>query len=481
MSLSVFDAAAEAPERLALLAGPVRLSFGELAARVAGRLAELRGQDLLMPDGERPLAVVAAPTLSAVETLLAAFAARTPALLLHPRSSSAERAALIQRAGAALEPALAAELGLASALPAAVSDPHPASRLDAERIAALVPTSGTTGSPRLAELSERALSAAARASARHLGVEDDRWLVALPLAHVGGLMILVRSLLARTAIVLFDPAPSLLSRLDELVRTLRDAEITLLSLVPAVLERLLAPPHTWQPPASLRAVLVGGAPCPVTTLRTAHERGIPVLTTYGLTEACGQVATRAYSARWDAPRTTSPLAPAGTPLDGVSVRLSEQGVIELRGPALFSGYAGEPGSDPGSGWFTTRDRGLFTPDGEITISGRTSDLIITGGENVDPSEVEAALASVPGVLSACVVGVADPTFGEVVAALLVVTAGGPVPTLESLGTALRPLLASFKLPRRLLLVPELPLLPSGKIDRRGARARYFTLRGDVVA
>jgi len=236
LSLSIFAAAEAAPERLALIVGSERFTFRELARKVEARLATLQAQGALDGDGTRPVAVLATPNLPSIETVLALLTAGTPALLLHPRSTLAERELLVQRASAVAEPPHA---------PASAPFVGPLEPFDPERIAVLVPTSGTTGSPRLARLSHRALLAAARASADHLGVEDDRWLLALPLAHVGGLMIVVRSLVARTAVVAFEPEGSLLANLPRLRSAIEDTAVTLLSLVPAVLERLLAAPEPW--------------------------------------------------------------------------------------------------------------------------------------------------------------------------------------------------------------------------------------------
>jgi O-succinylbenzoic acid--CoA ligase len=381
--------------------------------------------------------------------------------LLHPRSTELERAELIARAGALVPHAAQGAARSLSEQPIPV-----------ERIAALVPTSGTTGTPRLARLSHGALGAAASASALHLGVEDDRWLMALPLAHVGGLMILVRSLVARMTVVLFDAGGPLLSNLERLKACLVEQKVTLLSVVPAVLDRLLSSPGGWQPPESLRAVLVGGQGCPVSLLERAHAARVPVLTTYGLTETCAQVATRRYSERWDPPPANT-FVPSGIPLPGVEIRVRQHdGVLEVRTPSLFSGYAGEPGSDPRGDWFATRDRGSIDTRGEVSVLGRVGDVIVSGGENIDPVEVELALGALPGVESACVLGMPDPTFGEVVTALLVIAPGGPR-TLEELDGPLRARLAPYKLPRRLVLVPELPLLASGKLDRKAARLRHM--------
>ncbi|HEX6275159.1 MAG TPA: AMP-binding protein [Polyangiaceae bacterium] len=459
MTLSVFDAAREEPESIALVAGTTTVTYGDLAERVERRLGELAAAGALDETGERPVAVVMTPTLETVETLFALFAAGTPALLLHTRGTQNERARLVERAGAVLDPPDGS-----GDLPKVSLD----ERLDRERIAVIVPTSGTTGTPKLARLSHRALLAAAHGSAAHLGVEpDDRWLVALPLAHVSGLSILTRSLVARRTVVLFDPDGPLFQRLDPLARALADHDVTLVSLVPAVLDRLLAEPVSFHAGPKLRAVLLGGAPAPRELLVRAHGRGVPVLTTYGLTETCAQVATRPYAERFTPPP-DGDLVPAGVPLPGVLVH-AVGGVIEVRGPTLFSGYVGEAASNPRGGWFRTRDRGHFDANGALVVTGRTTDVVITGGENVDPAEVEAALVSVPGIDAACVLGLPDPTFGEAVAALIV-TSGEAPRSVEAIRRALAQRLAPYKLPRRVAVVEALPTLASGKLDRPGARA-----------
>ncbi|HYH44540.1 MAG TPA: AMP-binding protein, partial [Thermoanaerobaculia bacterium] len=353
-SLSIFEAAEAEPDRLALVAGSERLSYAELAVRVEQRLGELSAGGLLDPDGQRPVALVARPTLSTVETLFALFAAGTPALLLHERSTAHERAGLVSRAGA---------VGFDVATGISPAGPMKLKRFDPERIAVLIATSGSSGQPKLARLSHRALLAAARQSAAHLGVEPaDRWLACLPLGHVGGLSILTRMLFAHRTSVLFDPQGPLLHALPRLVRAIEESEITLLSLVPALLERLLAPPISWSPPRHLRAVLLGGAATSSALLRKAAERGVPVLTTYGLTETAAQAATRPYPERGLPPALDSPLAPSGVPLPGVEIRIVD-GTIEVRGPSLFSGYVGDSGEIEPETWFRTQDRGYLDANG----------------------------------------------------------------------------------------------------------------------
>lgn len=461
-TLSVLDAARDEPERLAVLTDDGALTFEALAGRVEGRLEALQAAGLLDESGQRPVSFEANPSLDVVETVLALLHAGTPFLPLHPRLTPPEQAALEARAGA-----VRATVGSLGTSPV-TTVPRPAVAAG-ERIAALLATSGSTGTPRLVRLSQRALLASARASTAHLGVEnDDRVLLALPLAHVGGLMVLVRTLVARRTLVLFDPGTSLLGRLPELARALVEQRVTQLSVVPALLDRLLEPEVGFVRGA-LRTILVGGAACSRRLLARAHERGLPILTTYGLTEACAQVATRRYAERFLPPPPDDAPFPVGVALSGVEVRVVD-GVLELRGPSLFSGYEGEADSDPAGSWFRTGDRASITPEGEVTLAGRVGDLVITGGENVDPVEVEQAIEDLPGIREACVLGLPDPIFGETLGALVV--ADRPVPKPGIMLIDLQARLARYKLPRKWVQVSSLPKLPSGKLDRGSARQRH---------
>lgn len=457
MTLSIFDAARDEPDELAIVAGNEALTFSEVATRVERRLGELHAAGALDPDGQRPVAVVARPTLATFVTVLALFAAGTPVLVMHPRATTAEIAALTARAGAVSEP------NGGSGGPVPLLAPF-----DAERIAALVPTSGSTGTPRIVRLSHRAFLAAAAASAENLGIERDRWLLALPLAHVGGLGAVARSLVNRRAVILFEPERSLLAELPAFVACGEAHGATLVSLVPTILDRLLAPPVAWRPPASLRAVLLGGAAIPRALVRRARAAAIPVLPTYGMTESCAQIATGRYASRLEPVSAGHDLFPSGPPLPGSEVRIAG-GVLEVRSASLFSGYLGEPATDPLRGWFRTNDRAIQGQEEELIVLGRASDLIITGGENVDPLEVEAALESLPGIERAFVFGTPDPTFGEVVTARLVTNSAPP--SARDLAAPLGERLASYKLPRLVEPVAELPLTPAGKLDRRAARSR----------
>lgn len=463
MTLSIFDAAREAPERVALVTHEVTLTFAELSARVERRLGELNEAGVLDPQGERPVAVVARPTLAVVETLFALAAAGTPALLLHARLTDPEREALTRHAGAVAEPPSPPPNDSSASARAGSAELAP---FDAERIVALLPTSGSTGDPRIVRLSHRAFLAAGRLTADRFGIESDRSLLALPLAHIGGLGMLFRCLMHRTTLVLFEPRRSMLAELDRLVAAVVEHDVTIGALVPTLLARLLEPRLAWKPPPSLRMVLLGGSPIPRELVERARASGIPVVPTYGMTETCASAVLGRYAERLAPPPPGGEILASGTPGLGVEQRLAH-GLVELRGDTLFSGYLGGP-EHPRGAWLATNDRAFFDARGDLVVTGRATDVIITGGENVDPAEVEAALTALPGVALACVFGIPDPTFGELVTALVVLNEGAALST-SALTAALAERLASYKRPRRIELVAKLPLTAAGKIDRRAAR------------
>jgi len=405
------------------------------------------------------VAVVGGVGPEAVVTLLALLEDRVSFVLIHPRWTRAERDRAIAIAGASV----CLENGGALAAPpaiAAVGNPS------VGQGAAIVFTSGTTGQPRGAVLGRAALRASARAHERAMGWHaDDRWLLSLPTAHVGGLMIVVRCLQARRAMVVGGRRASRNFDAGETLRIVERDRVTLLSVVPTMLARLLQ--TTRRPPSSLRAVLVGGAGAPAALMERAREWGWPVFATYGLTEACSQVATE---------RPDETPGGVGTPLPGVEVRIAtpdgSAGTVQVRGDALFDGYLGaEPGAPlerpfEADGWFDTGDLGVMGEDGRLRIVGRRSDRIVTGGENVDPAEVEAAVVEWPGAAAACVVGLEDEEWGEKVGVVLVPAAGfEALGGLAGLGRHLGGRLAAFKRPRCWSVVDRLPVAASGKVDR----------------
>ncbi|MEM9074097.1 MAG: AMP-binding protein, partial [Myxococcota bacterium] len=274
--------------------------------------------------------------------------------------------------------------------------------------------------------------------------DDDRWLLSLPPAHVGGLSVITRCLLARKTLVLGEGADA-----ETLARDITTHQVTLASLVPTMLYRLLA--TNWVPPAHLRVVLLGGAPASPSLCAKARGRGIPIAPTYGLTEACSQVATREPDTR-DA-------LDVGLPLSAIEVRLQD-GVIQLRGEAMMDGYVGQ--APLGNAWFSTGDLGCFDEAGRLVVLGRADDRIITGGENVDPQQVELAFAEVSGLDEVCVFGVPDEEWGMRVAIAVVSSL-----TEDELRRALSSVsVAAYARPRVYARVDEMPRRGIGKRDRR---------------
>ncbi len=464
--LSPRAAARECPHRLALVLGDQSLTFAELGRAVELAMDELEtsGAAAASRASGRPIAFAASTTLGALVRLYACFELRLPVLPLHPRWSTKEAENVLHR----VRPAFVIRDGSTSAPPLheALCTPQPD---DLEADLAWLMTSGSTGAPKAARLSRRAFLASAAASADNLGWHaDDRWLLSLPFAHVGGLSVLTRCLIARRTVVLDR-------RLEGAAwtRFLNDERVTLLSLVPTQLVRLLEAPG-FRFPEHVRAVLLGGAPATPALLARARERDVPVLTTYGLTETCSQVATARYDQATSTaePTTSDALGLVGPPLRDVDVRLTKTGTIALRGPMSFSGYADEPTPFDADGYLETSDLGVFDETGRLCVLGRRDSVILSGGENVAAESIEAELAQHPQVRALCVVGVPDPEWGERVIAVVELRSGNENPerALAELESFALTRLSGFRRPKLWLVRDELPLLPSGKLDRRAISA-----------
>jgi o-succinylbenzoate---CoA ligase len=328
--------------------------------------------------------------------------------------------------------------------------------------AAILYTSGTSGRPKPVPLTWANFQASVSGSTERLGTDpEDDWLCPLPLAHVAGLAVLTRSAWLGTAATLLDGFDA------ELVAELLGAgRITLASLVPTLLRRLLDLDRPLPAPR-LRAILLGGGPADSATLERAFALGWPIAPSYGLTETCSQLATLAPA---EARRKAGTV---GLPIAGAEVAV-RQGTIWVRGPMVMAGYLDRPEEnaerfDP-DGWFNTGDLGRLDAEGYLTIATRREDLIVTGGENVYPAEVEAALASHPAVVDSAVLGLSDAEWGQRVTAVVVVRAGSSPPTPEELTAHLRERLAPFKLPKSWWFHDELPRTASGKLIRATLRA-----------
>jgi o-succinylbenzoate---CoA ligase len=327
---------------------------------------------------------------------------------------------------------------------------------------AVLLTSGSTGRPRPVPLTHGNLTAAAAGAMQRLRLDPaDRWLASLSPAHVGGLALLHRAAVVGSTVLTrfrFDP--------DEFIDLADRGEITHASLVPVMLRNVLE--RRGEPPAprGLRCLLLGGAATPPSLLEEALRKRWPVALTYGLTEASSQVATATPDQVRRKPGSV------GRPLPGVDVTILEPdptGVGELlvRGPtiALLPVGAGGPVHLDAGGWLHTGDLGRRDADGDLWITGRASNRIVSGGVTVDPGEVEAVLLSHPDVAEVAVVGAPDERWGERVVAVVVPVDPAAPPTLEGILEFGRSRMGAAKRPRELRLVAALPRNPNGKLDR----------------
>ncbi|HWN29250.1 MAG TPA: o-succinylbenzoate--CoA ligase [Actinomycetospora sp.] len=339
-------------------------------------------------------------------------------------------------------------------LPTGPGDPAPPADLTApvdDAVAAVVTTTGSTGAPKAVLLPAASLRASADATSARLG-PPGRWLLALPAHHVAGLQVLLRSARAGTPAAAMDLRDGF--RPEAFAATAADAGAAYTSLVPTQLVRLLdAGGAALDALRSFTAVLLGGAAADPVLLVRARTAGVPVVTTYGMSETCGGCVYE------------------GRPLEGVTVTLEEDGRIRLGGTTLAAGYRGAV-SDADRAAFTpdgfrTNDLGAWRPDGRLEVLGRADDVIVTGGEKVAPVTVERALLAQDGVREACAVGLPDAEWGARVVAAVV----GDGLDAEALRAAVAPTLGRAA-PRAVAVLDALPLRGIGKPDRAAVRAHF---------
>ncbi len=416
-------AAAAQPGRRAVETPNGSLTYAELDA--ASRVT--------LPEGAR-VAIALPAGLDFAVALHACLRSGALAVPVDLRLAAAERARICDAADVVLDRPLTADSS---------SDLSTAEH-DLAATAVVMHTSGTTSSPKPVELTYGNWLWSALGSATAIGLDPgERWLCTLPPAHVGGLSILIRSAIYATTAVVHPRFDA-----DAVLRALMDDAITVVSLVPTTLARLLD--AGLESPPALRCALIGGAPASPGLLARARAAGVVTVATYGLTEASSQVTTQIPGDLGD---------DAGPPLFCTRVRIHD-GEIQVAGPTV----ARRPGNPTGE-WLATGDLGELV-DGRLRVTGRRSEMILTGGENVSPVEVEAVLAEHPAVAEAAVVGYADPDWGEAVRAVVVLEPGAAVPAIAALRAHCAARLAGFKVPKEFVVVDALPRTPSGKLLRR---------------
>ncbi len=431
--------AATCPDRIALIADGNSLSYAELEreATAAARRLAARG----VRRGAT-VSLMLEPGIDHVVLLHALMKLGAVSYPVNTRLAAAEIEAELERADSVLVVSGSPDLGMTEAdLP--LLGEH-----DLDALVCRILTSGTSGRPRPVGLTYGNHLWSAVGSAFNLGVEPtDRWLCCLPLYHVGGLSIVMRSVIYGTTAVVHEGFD-----VDRVASSLEGDGVTLISVVATQLVRLLEAGVDLLP---LRAVLVGGGPVGEEVLAEAIGRGATVIQTYGLTEAASQVTTLSPG------EARSRLGSVGRPLLTTHLRIQE-GEILVQGPTVAPGTADE------DGWLHTGDLGRIDDEGFLYVEDRLGDVIVTGGENVLPAEIEAVLLRHPGVLDAAAVGRADAEWQEAVTAVVVLRNGAEV-SADELRTHCASELAGYKVPKRVEFVTELPRTESGKLQREALR------------
>jgi O-succinylbenzoic acid--CoA ligase len=308
----------------------------------------------------------------------------------------------------------------------------------------VVATSGSSGAPKQVVLSRAAVLASASVSAARLG-GSGRWVLALPSSYVAGLNVMVRSLVAgHRPEVLGDRSP-------------REVPVEggYLSLVPTQLHRWLGHPEDARALAAFDAVLVGGGPVDAGLKERARDSGLRLVATYGMAETCGGCV-------YD-----------GLPLDGVGLALATDGRVRLTGPTLFDGYLDDPAATAEvlvDGWFHTSDAGRLDEDGRLQVLGRLDDMVVSGGVNVPAGAVASRLREHPRVLAAEVAGVPDPEWGNRVVAVVSLVEPTDTLTLDEVRDWVAQTHPRSWSPREVVVVPALPMLGNGKVDRLAVRS-----------
>jgi fatty-acyl-CoA synthase len=456
----------------AITQGSLEFDYGALAHHVDAAAARLAGDWRIGP-GDRvawlglndPAQVVLLFALARIGAILlplnfrlappewdAQLAHCTPARIVHDGAWADAARALAQRHSIAAH-------GAAEVMQAPAASPRPL-RANADAPVLLVFTSGTTGSPKAAVHTQANLLANMRIAAQVQAItQADRVLTVLPLFHVGGLCIQTLPALGRGAHVILQPRFSPEATFD----AIEGHRPTLTLQVPATMKALVEHPR-WRTAdlSSLRAAWAGSSLIPAALIEAFHARGVPVCNVYGSTE------TGPFSIALGRGDAMAKVGSCGWPAPGVQARLANvqggAGEILVRAPNVAQRYwPGEPACDA-EGWFHTGDLARQDADGSFTIVGRAKDLVISGGENILPAEVEAALALHDAVLECAAFGVPDPEWGEVVAVAVVMRPGSPVDE-AGLRAHLEGRIARYKLPRRWLFLEVLPKTALGKVQR----------------
>ena len=352
----------------------------------------------------------------------------------------------------------------------------------ADKIAGFFQTSGATAEPKIVPIKRRQFFSAAMASKRNFKPAKNRyWLLCLPMNHIGGISVIIRSLLYHSAIYMvpeFD---------EQNIRSLlnNNKQFEAASMVPTMLERLIEDSF-FRVQFNFKALLLGGGPISPELVSNSLTRGIPIVTSYGMTETCAQIAANPmlrsggmYIPKKSVGRVFEPNEIEIRDDNRNTLPYLESGQIWLRGPQVFDGYLEKELNQrafDSKGWFNTGDYGHINRKKHLFIETRRTDLIISGGENINPVEVEITLKELDGVADAAVVGVTDREWGQKAIAFIQ-TANKIILDEDDLRNELKSSLQAFKIPREFFRVDNIPKTATGKVRREELRDNYLKETG----
>ena len=429
----------------------------------------------------KPLLIISDSSDKLVFLIAGAFLLKIPFFILHPESSDQDISQTLELVNPPLyysdQPKRFARMtgiphlsitqnwlgDVASANSALFSLHEP------ELVAGLFLTSGSTSTPKIVPIKRRQIFYAAHSSAENFKPQKNHyWLLCLPLNHIGGISVILRSILYHSATFRMNRF-----ELDHVKTFLSENKLfEVASLVPTMLNRILEDP-IFQIHSGLKAILLGGGPISPVLINNAVTRGIPIVSSYGMTETCAQIAANAML---NPSGTYPPKASVGTifPPNQIQIRDDngkplhpiEKGQVWLKGPQVFDGYLNKELNEDvfdSDGWFCTGDYGHLNRNRHLFIENRRSDLIVTGGENVNPLHVESILNRYDEISESAVIGIPDPKWGQRVVAYIVLN--NQFFNTKHLKTELKQHLRGFQIPKEFIMVEELPKSPLGKIKR----------------
>lgn len=462
------------PDRLALTNGQESWSFAQLD-RIVSQLAQKLSR-LAIHEGDR-VAVMAESTMEMAAIIHALARLGAVVAPINPRFLPADQEAMLHDAAPSL---LIATSHDQTAFPHVIAtdtlwhdlaseETYPPTMIDLSRVQCLMYTSGTTGRPKGALISYGNIYYSAIFSAIHNGtIPSDLWLHVMPLFHIGGLSILFRSVITGSGIVLFPRFD-----VDQVWDGMSRYPVSLLSLVPTMLHRLMHAKSSF--PASVRLILLGGAPASPSLIDQALAAKLPVVQTYGLTETSSQIATQQIPVHGSPKNAGYPIYPTDVAIlskNQVTHDTHDIGEIVVKGPTIFQGYWKNPQKTREvfwNDWFRTGDIGFLDDTGYLHVIDRKKDLIIRGGENISPTEIENAFTTHPLILDAGVIAEENREWGQVPVIMLVSTA--PLSRQECLKWA-ETHLSSIKRPVRYYSADSLPRTASGKLRRPALWQRW---------